>query len=229
MSRSGEFDQLWRNLIEQWNIAERRIKAAEHVNGMEVVTSAIFELRYAGRKIIDSLDLMLVGESVDLEEHQQKIRQFLGDAIEDCVKAKHDAIDAMLLYVTLWIKEKEELIGLDQVTKYFPDYVEITTMIFDVQDKIAQSREDRKNLRDGIYNDLELSGEYKRILDLYRRMTLSEERIRAQVEKEERQRQEIFNLGLRQLASSDKSKFYTKSNFWVAVLAAVFAFIAILK
>ena len=54
-----ELVRLLQRTFEQWNIAERRIKKAEQVRGNEVVTSAIFELRYAGRKIVDALTLAL--------------------------------------------------------------------------------------------------------------------------------------------------------------------------
>jgi hypothetical protein len=50
---NDELDNALRELITQWNVAERRIKKAEQVRANEVVASAIFELRYAGRKIID--------------------------------------------------------------------------------------------------------------------------------------------------------------------------------
>ena len=59
------FDKLFRALIEQWNIAERRIKKAEQVRGNEVVSSAIFELRYAGRKLIDAHSLVLTRATRD--------------------------------------------------------------------------------------------------------------------------------------------------------------------
>jgi hypothetical protein len=91
-----DIDRLFEQLDTQWNIAERRIKKAEQVRGGEVVSSAIFELRYAGRKLIDALELLRTKNWNDNKVEYDKIRRFLHDAIEDCVKAKHDAIDSML-------------------------------------------------------------------------------------------------------------------------------------
>jgi hypothetical protein len=59
-------------LIKQWNIAERRIKKAEQVRGNEVVASAIFELRYAGRKMIDSVEISL-NSDLNTDTEKRKI------------------------------------------------------------------------------------------------------------------------------------------------------------
>ena len=67
-------------LIKQWNVAEQRIKKAEQVRGNEVVASAIFELRYAGRKVIDALELILT-TNIQIDEHaSRKVRSYIADA-----------------------------------------------------------------------------------------------------------------------------------------------------
>ena len=65
-----QLDRKLKNLAEQWDIAERRIKKAEQVRGNEVVSSAIFELRYAGRKIIDVINLAVENDW----EHDPEVR-----------------------------------------------------------------------------------------------------------------------------------------------------------
>src|SRR5260370_24083743 len=100
-----------RELITQWNIAERRIKQAENIRAQEIVSSAIYELRYAGRKLIDCIELVLTKDWEHDEVLIEQIHTFLDDAIEDCVKAKHDAIDASMSFVTRWFYEQENKIG----------------------------------------------------------------------------------------------------------------------
>ena len=180
-----ELDRLLQRTFEQWNIAERRIKKAEQVRGNEVVTSAIFELRYAGRKIVDALTLALESDVADNSLHRESIRRYLDDAFEDCVKAKNDAIDAVLDFVTIWFHEIETELGLEGVTKYFPDFIEQTSKIADIQDLIAELRGDRHGSRDDLYDQIERSG-YDDILTLFSKMRASKDRVEAQIRRERR-------------------------------------------
>ena len=54
-----KLDTAINEFIRQWNVAERGIKKAEQVRAGEVVATAIFELRYAGRKTVDALHPLL--------------------------------------------------------------------------------------------------------------------------------------------------------------------------
>ncbi|SRR5579871_1225594 len=171
-----KLDKLYKQLIHQWNIAERRIKKAEQVQGNEVVISAVFELRYAGRKLVDALVLLREKDWRNDPEIYDDICRFLADAIEDCVKAKHDAIDAALYFVTIWFQETEQKIGVHRLIEIFPEYMEVTSRVINVQDKIAESREDRVHNRDGIYDEIEMN-DYDTILDLYDRMRISKPRV----------------------------------------------------
>lgn len=85
-----ELDAALRELITQWNVAETRIKKAEQVRANEVVSSAIFELRYAGRKIVDAVDMCLRSDIANDPAAHERVHAFIADATEDCVKAKHD-------------------------------------------------------------------------------------------------------------------------------------------
>lgn len=181
-----ELDRLLQQTIDQWNIAERRIKKAEQVCANEVVISAIFELRYAGRKIADALALALQSANIDDDEDAKNhIRRYLADALEDCVKAKHDAIDAMIDFVTIWFSEVEEEIGLDELIKYFPNHVILTGKISAIQNKIAESRGERHLGRDGVYDSIEKT-EYGEILELYQSMKTSRNRIEISARKHKR-------------------------------------------
>ncbi|MCJ2114997.1 hypothetical protein MKK64_27970 [Methylobacterium sp. E-025] len=116
----AELDAALCALIEQWNVAEKRIKRAEHVRANEIVAPAIFELRYAGRKIVDSIQIILAHDIFQDAEKHAKVSSFIADATEDCVKAKHDAIDAMMNFVTTWFDETEKSIGVEEIQKFFP-------------------------------------------------------------------------------------------------------------
>jgi hypothetical protein len=175
-----KLDKSVRALIVQWNIAEQRIKKAEQVRGGEVVASAIFELRYAGRKIIDALDIILEHNiAADTAAHD-RVHDYLSDATEDCVKAKHDAIDAIMSFVTGWFKKIEAKVSLTKVQTLFPDYLEATGKIADIQAKITESRKSRTKLRDAIYNAID-QGDYDKILALFERMERSKDRVEAEI------------------------------------------------
>jgi len=171
-----KLDRLYKQLIFQWNIAERRIKKAEQVCENEVIVSAVFELRYAGRKIVDAQLLLLDKDWKNDQDEYDNICRFLADAIEDCVKAKHGAIDAMLDFVTIWFKENEKRIGLHRLMEIFPNYIDVTAQISAVQAKIARSREDRVSARDGLYDEIEIQ-DYDMMLLLYDKMSISKDRI----------------------------------------------------
>jgi hypothetical protein len=175
-----EIDDALTQLRHEWNIAERRIKKAELVRANNVVSSATFELRYAGRKLIDALAILQKADWRLSPEEKQQVLQWLADATEDCVKAKHDAIDAMLVFVTTWMERTEASIGLAGLVEYFPTYIETTGKISNLQDRIADSRFDRAKGRESIYDGIERH-EYEQILSLYSTMLSAESRVTAQV------------------------------------------------
>lgn len=181
----NEIDKSLHELIKQWNVAERRIKKAEQVRGNEVVASAIFELRYAGRKIIDVIQLALDADIIQNNDNKLKAITNIADATEDCVKAKHDAIDAMLDFIARWFDDVEGKLSLTKINEFFPDYLNTLEKIVVIQDKIAESRQNRTNGRDGIYDDIENNG-YDQILTLYNSMNVSQNRIEAEIKKERR-------------------------------------------
>lgn len=173
-----ELDRSLGGLIEQWNIAEQRIKRAEQVRGNEIVAAAIFELRYAGRKIVDSIEIALAYDLATNPGKRTEVANFVADATEDCVKAKHDAIDAMLNFVTSWFDDLEKKVGAEQLQILFPEYLEVLGSIAGIQEQIAASRADRTRLRDAIYNRID-GNDYERILRLFVSMKNSQERVTA--------------------------------------------------
>jgi hypothetical protein len=182
-----ELDKALRELIKQWNIAEKRIKKAEQVRAEQVVASAIFELRYAGRKIVDAIEIALATNLSSDHDARERVYAYIADATEDCVKAKHDAIDAMMSFVTTWFNRAEDFLTLERIQQFFPDYLKILSTISTIQRNIMESRGDRTRLRDAIYDDIEVAG-YDDVLNLYDQMRLSGEKVAASVEEERRRK-----------------------------------------
>jgi len=210
-----EIDDATRKLVEHWNIAESRIKKAEQVRANEVVAAAIFELRYAGRKYIDATSLLQSGSTEPAV--RQKILEYLADATEDCVKAKHDAIDSILDFVTSWFDRTENKLGLTSVQHFFPNYIVVTAKIADIQDKIADSRADRTKLRDSIYDRID-NEDYDETLALYKTMKLSEARVEAEVQAETRAKEEFV---LRQVAIQREGRINLAIGVAGGILAVV--------
>lgn len=90
-------------VADAWDKAEHAIKLAEQVNG-QVVNPAIYELRYAGRRLIEADQLEAKG---DLEEAAKR----LGDAQMDCMRARHDAVDAATSKITVHLELAIDKLG----------------------------------------------------------------------------------------------------------------------
>jgi hypothetical protein len=176
-------DRLFADVTAQWNIAERRIKKAEQVGGEEAVGSAIFELRYAGRKIVDALHLLQTKDWKNDQEVYELVCRNLADCIEDCVKAKHDAIDAMVDFITIWFEELEKRIGITEVVRIFPEYLSVTSRIAIIQDNIVESRGNRLDGRDGVYDTVE-NEDYENLLKLFHKMKTSNDRVQSLIDDE---------------------------------------------
>jgi len=151
---------LWKinQLKTEWDKTERYLKTAEQLNG-EVIYPSIMELRYSGRRIIDAIhSLSSQQESAALE--------MLQDALFDCHRARHDAIDVGVAKIAIDLTAASETLGLEVIIKVFPEFPDLRAAIFTTQQKIAKSREHRGN-RDAIYDALE-NEDFDRITKLYR-------------------------------------------------------------
>ena len=82
----------------------------------------------------------------------------------------------MLSFVTRWFHDQEQLIGLENLIVFYPNYLEVTAKIADMQEKVEESRADRTKLRESIYDAIEQNG-YDEILGLLKQMKASRERV----------------------------------------------------
>ncbi|WP_292980596.1 hypothetical protein [Oceanicaulis sp. UBA6590] len=176
MSSSGD-DETWatrvREICVRWNEAEGMIKVAEQVNG-EIINPAIYELRYAGRRIVEALKCH---EEGDID----KRNNLLHDADFDCCRAKHDAIDAITAKVANDMALATKKLGEDNVLQHFPNITKMYRTIKSVRSKIKISREDREN-RDAIYETLG-AGDIPELVELYEEFLGSEDLLKAAARK----------------------------------------------
>ena len=118
-------------LIDEWNRAESALKKAELASG-EAATPAINELRYAGRRIVESL-------SVGNEATRQKL---VDEAILLCRRATDDAIDAQVFH---WVALFNRISQSDQLKSLPPPaQVDIQAVLIQIGEEIAASRSDRE-------------------------------------------------------------------------------------
>ena len=134
------------SILDEWNRAEEYIKIAEQISG-KVVFPSINELRYAGRRLVEALHKIEIGK--DYED----IKRYFDDAWFDCLRAQHDAVDAITAKVAVDLALVKEKIGLDVVLQVFPSYSELVAVVNITRKKIANSRKCREN-REEIYKDI---------------------------------------------------------------------------
>lgn len=175
MASQEDIDAAFVVLRAEWNKAEGAIKLAEQVNE-EIVNPAIYELRYAGRRIIEAFDVI---ES-DKEAAILKLR----DAHFDCCRARHDAIDAATSKMVAALDNAKDKLGVTILLTHFADAGKIIRRLGEVRAKIALSREDREN-RDKIYAVLQ-SHDLSEIVSLYDDFRASEGLMRESAKKERR-------------------------------------------
>lgn len=151
-----EFDGTIDQIVEEWNKAERAIKHAENVNG-EVVSPAISELRYAGRRIVEAMQTR--------KSNPEKAGRLLQDALFDCHRARHDAIDAATTKMTGDLEAAVSFFTASVISKIFGNFSELYQTLLATREKIATSREHRDQ-RDAIYDTIE-NTDLNRMVELY--------------------------------------------------------------
>lgn len=147
-----------------WNKAERAIKLAEQVNA-KIINPAIYELRYAGRRIVESDEALAAGDL-------PKALGLLSDAHFDCSRARHDAIDAATSKMVGDIHLAITKLGAPAVMAAFPEVSKLLGDLGETRDLIAVSREQREN-RDLVYASIE-NDELPELVKRYRAFVASE-------------------------------------------------------
>lgn len=147
MSALNDYKDILAEIAREWDKADKDIKYAEQVC-QKITLSSIFELRYAGRRIIDALNG--IAADADLEG----VTLLLQEAKFDCHRARHDAIDAATSKIALDIDTMGRKLGYNAILKVYPNFADFRTLLSGIRKKIAQSRGDRQN-REKIYAFIE--------------------------------------------------------------------------
>ncbi len=149
----------YKKVLDAWDDAEVAIKQAENVN-MEVIIPAVAELRYAGRRFVETKVLEQEGK---LKDAHAKFE----DAYFFCCRAQHDAIDAATAKITKDYAICVKGIGASEKAIAFPENNEFRDQLRAVQDNVVKSREDREK-RDMFYAMLGKT-DFPKILELYKK------------------------------------------------------------
>ena len=150
-----------------WDETEGMIKRAEHINH-QMIVPAVSELRYAGRKLIDYLSALRGG----LDD--QTINSHLDDFTQCCIRARHDAIDAIISYAIEYLERMEDEAGADTISAEFPLYLKYKMDLRKVVDLIISSRQDRSQ-RNEIYAEVRKTYVDKIIDNFYKLDSLKSE------------------------------------------------------
>lgn len=158
-----EHDPVLDEIAAAWDKAERDIKIAEQIS-QRVVFPSIKELRYAGRRLVDLIRACNAGDA-------QKAQRLLADALFDCYRARHDAIDVAVATVAVELQVVAKTLGYHAVLPAFPKYPELLRLVQSAQG-IANSRE-RRDDREAIYSAVE-AAPLDQIVALYNEFKASE-------------------------------------------------------
>lgn len=131
-----------------WDETEAIVKQAENIN-QEMIVPAVSELRYGGRKFVDYIRSVRVAD-------ESSIQSNLDDFLQCCIRARHDAIDALVSYIELYCRNLEAAVGTDAIISGYPKYGELRSDIAECSKLIVKSRENREN-RNIIYGDINRS------------------------------------------------------------------------
>lgn len=134
-----------------WNGVEGHLKKAERVR-LEVVITAVNELRYGGRLAVDAISIA-ADTSLSEDAKKQKIWEKVNEIKHNCVRAHADATDALVLFFHEHLALNEEVFGISLLMTHFPQYAGMKSKIREINDFMALSREDRLK-RQEIYENI---------------------------------------------------------------------------
>jgi hypothetical protein len=153
------------SIRDEWGRAERDIKLAEQVCN-EIVFPSINELRYGGRRVVDTVRAVVAGSS------QKDIDALLADALFDCHRARHDAIDTATAKIAITIDIMVSKLKYEAILPCYADFPILVSDLAAVRKKVSISRKDREN-REAIYTVIEET-DFPALVDRYQGLQASE-------------------------------------------------------
>lgn len=183
MQLSDAQTALLNSILTDWNQAEIDIKIAEQVCN-NIVIPSIKELRYGGRRIVDAMTKIAAGgEMADIES-------LFHEARFDCLRARHDAIDAATSKIALDLEVMVKKLGYEVILPVYPNFPNLFHSLQSVRAKIAESRKDREN-RETIYAVLE-GLDFPNLINAFNKMRESEAIMKAIAKR--RRRSELIGV-----------------------------------
>ncbi|MER8995568.1 hypothetical protein [Mesorhizobium sp. M0678] len=216
-----------RDLLEKvaakWDATEGLAKSAENIVG-DAVGSVMFELRYAGRKLVDA-----VRESLSENPSMDAIKAHIAEVEQNCHRAHHDAVDSIIWYARSRVTIAEDTFGKDLLFLYWKDYIPTKDKLDQLGKIVAQSREFR-GMRFDVYDRM-YRDDMPVVLDSLRNFGHSEDALKALAEKsrhEDDERREQHELAIRGLEDAQidikiarKTLFWTVGAVGVALLVGI--------
>lgn len=123
--------------LDGWMRAEEVLKITERIKN-ETFIPSVKELRYASRRVVQAHIEVGTGNATD-----DCIHVHLTEAIENCRKARHDAIDSAINFVHEQLDKVSSTVGLAVLSQAFPRYAELRGRIRAIDARIVLSRRDR--------------------------------------------------------------------------------------
>jgi hypothetical protein len=171
-----KFREQYSTYLQDWVRAEEVLKMAERLKN-EVFIPSIMELRYAARRVVQAELDFANGYATDDE-----IGAHLTEAIENCRKARHDAIDSAVNFVHEQLDVLKDNVGLPVLVQAFPGYAALRARINEIDERIVASRKNRAKLDDE-YEAIKRE-HLTQIVDLYRQMECSRPAIESIIKKQ---------------------------------------------
>ncbi len=144
---------------EEWDRAELYLKIAENIC-LDAVNPAISELRYSGRRLAEFV------KCLHTDEPSHVCADRLRDAIADCYRAQHDAMDATVAYSVKTMMKYLKHFGDAVVFEQYPDFYKLYQRVIAIQKRCEESRQDRLN-REKIYSHV-FSEDFPSMVDSFR-------------------------------------------------------------
>jgi hypothetical protein len=161
-----------------WDTVEGRIKTVERLQ-LTVVFASINELRYAGRRLVDLMNIICSDDRQDRDK-QDQISGIVYEIEQNIIRANNDAADAAVVFLHERLHQLVSEFGVSVTFMYFPAYSEMLSKIRQINEFMSLSREERHK-RNEIYNDI-FENHLKQLIQLYDRMLVAEESIKTEVE-----------------------------------------------
>lgn len=166
-----EFSAHIQEYSRQWFRAEEAIKAFERLEA-KVLMASVQELRYAGRRFAQIIDICHKKSGVFSSADLQELEIHLIEAIQNCIKARHDALDAAVHFIHKRIATLIGAVGIFEVRAHFPNFNLLEEEIKAIDRKIIEARADRSKL-DGNYDAILLEHRDK-LIGFYKELESSE-------------------------------------------------------